>query len=187
MWLRLRKELGSLRTAEARLHAEVVCLKAGGMLECRASVAAVCRTVGMEDAEKKEAGGEIAWRRRKLQAKKAAKKEEKAQRRKLSKKTGTAGLTNSLASLNLSNALDEGGGAFDDILGDALDVAVGISDTLEGAVLEAGVAVVEGVDQARLVMEGVDLLFGADEPDEPAATDDPCALAWPRFVPVRRP
>ena len=125
-----------LRTAEARLHAEVVRLKAGGVLECRASVAAVCRTVGMEDLEKEEAGGVLAWRKMKLAEKKAAKKEEKAQRRRLSKKTGTAGLTDSLANLNLADALDvaldEGGGAFDDVLGDALDVVVGISDTVEG-------------------------------------------------------
>ena len=52
--------------------------------------------------------------------------------------------------------------------------------------MEAGGAVLEGVDQAsRLVKEGVDLLLGADESEEPAATDDPAALSWPRFVPVR--
>ena len=54
--------------------------------------------------------------------------------------------------------------------------------------MEAGGTVVDGVDQAsRLVMEGVDLLLGAAEPEEPAATDALAALAWPRFVPVRRP
>ena len=53
--------------------------------------------------------------------------------------------------------------------------------------MEAGGAVLAGVDQAsRLVKEGVDLLLGADESEEPAATDDPAALSWPRFVPVRR-
>ena len=72
----LQEELSALLTAEAKLHAEVVVLKACGVLECRASVAAVCRTVGMENLEKEEAGGEIAWRRMKLQEKREVKKEE---------------------------------------------------------------------------------------------------------------
>ena len=201
---RLNAELGVLLTDEARLHAEVVRLKAGGMLECRASVAEVCRTVGMEDLEKEEAGGEIAWRKKKLQEKKAAKKEEELQRKKLkaaqkaarkkSKGKGTLseeGTLSNLANFDISaidisgladgalekiNSLDD---ALEDALGDALDVALVISDGLEGAALEVGGAVMEGVDQ-------VSRLTGGNN-TRAVAINDPATLAWPRFVPVRRP
>ena len=41
---RLDAELKALVTAEAKLHAEVVRLKAGGLLTCRVGVAEVCHT-----------------------------------------------------------------------------------------------------------------------------------------------